>query len=89
MKITNNKDYYLVPNKNRGPEAPRPHEPTRQQERQMRKFKSAGQAQRFLSFHGLVNNLFRQQRHLQSAVHYRILRDKAFNTWNQVVRVKG
>ncbi|HIJ50789.1 MAG TPA: IS6 family transposase [Nitrospinae bacterium] len=29
------------------------HEPTRQQERQMRRFKSPGQAQRFLSFHGL------------------------------------
>ena len=30
------------------------HQPTRQQERQMRRFKSPGQAQRFLSFHGLV-----------------------------------
>ncbi|TDI44701.1 MAG: DDE domain-containing protein [Acidobacteria bacterium] len=35
------------------------HEPTRQRERQMRKFKSPGQAQRFLSVHGLVQNLFR------------------------------
>lgn len=51
------------------------HQPTRQQERQMRRFKSPGQAQRFLSFHGLVNNLFRQQRHLLSAGNYRILRD--------------
>jgi putative transposase len=63
------------------------HEPTRQQERQMRRFKSAGQAQRFLSFHGLVNNLCRQPRHLLSAVHYRILRDKAFTTWKQAVGV--
>ena len=63
------------------------HEPTRQQERQMRRFKSPGQAQRFLSFHGLVNNLYRQQRHLLSAVHYRILRDQAFTTWKQAVRV--
>ena len=54
------------------------HEPTRQQERQMRRFKSPGQAQRFLSFHGLVNNLYRQQRHLLSAMHYRILRYQAF-----------
>ena len=65
------------------------HEPTRQQERQMRRFKSAGQAQRFLSFHGLVNNLCRQQRHLLSAPHYRILRDKAFTTWKQAVKVDG
>jgi putative transposase len=65
------------------------HEPTRQQERQMRRFKSPGQAQRFLSFHGLVNNLYQQQRHLLSAVHYRILRDKAFTTWKQALRVDG
>jgi len=65
------------------------HEPTRQQERQMRRFKSPGQAQRFLSFHGLVNNLYRQQRHLLSAVHYRILRDQSFTTWKQAVRVDG
>ena len=30
------------------------HQPTRQRERQMRRFKSAGQAQRFLSLHGVV-----------------------------------
>ena len=35
------------------------HQPTRQRERQMRRFKSAGHAQRFLSIHGLVLNLFR------------------------------
>ena len=35
------------------------HQASRQQERQMRKFKSQGQAQRFLSCHGVVNNLFR------------------------------
>ena len=64
------------------------HEPTRQQERQMRRFKSAGQAQRFLSFHGLVNNLCRQQRHLLSATNYRRLRDQAFTIWEQAT-VKG
>ena len=30
------------------------HQPTRQRERQMRRFKSAGQAQRFLSAHGVI-----------------------------------
>jgi putative transposase len=39
------------------------HQPSRQQERQMRKFKSQGQAQRFLSCHGVVNNLLRLGRH--------------------------
>jgi putative transposase len=34
------------------------HQPTRQRERQMKRFKSAGQAQRFLSAHDGINNLF-------------------------------
>ena len=34
------------------------HQPTRQRERQMRRFKSAAKAQRFLSVHGVVRNLF-------------------------------
>ena len=40
------------------------HQPTRQRERQMRRFKSAGQLQRFASVHGVVQNLFRTGRHL-------------------------
>jgi putative transposase len=36
------------------------HQPTRQRERQMRRFKSTAHAQRFLSVHGLVLNLFRR-----------------------------
>ncbi len=43
------------------------HEPTRQRERQMRRFKSPGQAQRFLSVHGVIQNLFRVGRHLLRA----------------------
>jgi len=35
------------------------HQPTRQRERQMRRFKSAAQVQRFASVHGLVQSLFR------------------------------
>jgi putative transposase len=34
------------------------HQPTRQRERQMRRFKSAGQAQRFLCLQAVVQNLF-------------------------------
>ena len=57
------------------------HEPTRQRERQMRRFKSPGQAQRFLTVHGLVQNLFRVGRHLLRARHHRELRGRAFLTW--------
>ena len=34
------------------------HQPTRQRERQMRRFKTVGHAQRFLSVHGVVLNCF-------------------------------
>ena len=34
------------------------HQPTRRRERQMKQFNSAGQAQRFLSAHDQINNLF-------------------------------
>jgi putative transposase len=40
------------------------HHPTRQRERHMRRFKSPGQAQRFLTIHDAVQNLFRVGRHL-------------------------
>jgi putative transposase len=60
------------------------HQPSRQQERQMRKFKSQGQAQRFLSCHGIVNNLFRLVRHLLKAPNYRTLRARVFKEWVRV-----
>ena len=60
------------------------HEPTRQRERQMRRFKSVGHAQRFLSVHGLVQNLFRAGRHLLRAGHHRLLRMRAFVVWDAV-----
>ena len=59
------------------------HQPTRQRERQMRRFKSAGQAQRFLSVHGVVQNLFRVGRHLVSSANHRMLRDRSFRAWRQ------
>lgn len=65
------------------------HQPTRQQERQMRKFKSQGQAQRFLSCHGVVNNLFRFGRHLMQAKHYRLFLDRSFIEWNRVSCVQN
>ena len=60
------------------------HEPTRQRERQMRRFKSAGQAQRFLTVYGVVGNLFRLGRHLTRAIHYREFRSRAFGEWQEV-----
>ncbi|MGO8846831.1 MAG: IS6 family transposase [Methylocella sp.] len=56
------------------------HQPTRQKERQMKKFKSPGKAQRFLSAHGPINNLFRPRRHLLKATAYRAARKQAFST---------
>src|SRR3954449_9350107 len=38
------------------------HQPTRRRERQMKRFKSAGQAQRFLSAHDQIANLFHLRR---------------------------
>ena len=63
------------------------HQPTRQRERQMRRFKSAAQTQRFLSVHGPVQNLFRVGRHLLRAVHHRLLRTRAFGVWREVTCV--
>jgi putative transposase len=60
------------------------HQPGRQQERQMRRFKSRGQAQRFLACHGIVNNLFSLGRHKMQADNYRILREQAFSEWTRV-----
>ncbi len=60
------------------------HQPTRQRERQMRRFKSRHQAQRFLSVHARVGNLFRYGRHLLRAVNHRLFRARAFAIWRQV-----
>ncbi|MGB6335170.1 MAG: IS6 family transposase [Thermoanaerobaculia bacterium] len=54
------------------------HQPTRQRERQMRRFKSAAQAQQFLSVHGVILNLFRVGRHLLRSANHRILRERSF-----------
>ena len=60
------------------------HQATRLRERQMRRFKSAGQLQRFASVHGVVQNLFRVGRHLLRAAHHRLLRRRAFVEWEAV-----
>ena len=61
------------------------HEATKVRERGMRKFKSVGQAQRFLGTHAAVCNLFNLGRHLVRAQHYCDLRVSAFGEWSRVV----
>ena len=63
------------------------HQPTRQRERQMRRFKSAAHLQRFASVHGVVQNLFRVGRHLQRAAHHCVQRTRAFVEWQAVTYV--
>src|SRR5215213_4431744 len=57
------------------------HQPTRRRERQMKRFKSAGQTQRFLSAHDQINNLFYFRRDHVPADHYRATRTQAFQIW--------
>ncbi len=63
------------------------HQPTRQRERQMRRFKSAGQAQRFLSVHAVTQNCFRIGRHQLRAENYRLLRARSFKDWSAATAV--
>jgi len=60
------------------------HDTTRVRKPGMWRFKSAGQAQRFVSAHTTVQNLFNLRRHLVSAYHYRHLRVSAFTEWSRV-----
>ena len=61
------------------------HEATRVRERGMRRFKSTQQAQRFITAHAAVSNLFNPGRHLVRAQHYRNLRIGAFEQWSRAV----
>lgn len=58
------------------------HQPTRQRERQRRRFKSPAHLQRFASVHGVVQNLFRVGRHLLRSAHHQLLRTQAFLAWD-------
>jgi putative transposase len=63
------------------------HQPTRRRERQMKRFKSAGQVQRFLSAHDQINNLFHLRRNHLTADQYRAARAQAFQTWTEITGV--
>ncbi len=60
------------------------HQPTRKRERAMQRFKSAGQAQRFLSAFGPIRDHFCPRRHRLKAVDYGRERASRFHVWNQV-----
>ncbi|MCP4997451.1 MAG: IS6 family transposase [Hyphomicrobiales bacterium] len=57
------------------------HLPVRQRERRMQRFKSPGSAQRFLSIHSAIYNVFNVQRHLISRNTLRQFRGEAMSTW--------
>ena len=57
--------------------------PTRRRERQMQRFKSVRQAQRFLSAHAFIYGHFHPRRHLMTVRNYRTARATAFKVWNQ------
>ena len=52
----------------------------------MKRFKSAGQAQRFLSVHDQVANLFRRPAHTNAEDHRRV-RAQAFQVWAEVTGI--
>jgi transposase-like protein len=56
-------------------------------ERKMEAFKSQGSAERFLSTHAAVYNIFNVQRYLTSASTHRAFRASAMNSWRAAVTV--
>jgi putative transposase len=63
------------------------HQCTRVRERTMKRFHSAGQAQRFCSAHGTISSHFRPGRHLMSGSEWRHEMSQRFTTWNEVTGV--
>jgi len=60
------------------------HQPTRERERRMRRFKSPGHAQRFLAAHGPIASHFRARRHRLTAEASRQTRTERFASWRAV-----
>ncbi|WSZ64285.1 IS6 family transposase [Streptomyces canus] len=63
------------------------HQPSRQRERAMKRFGSAGGAQRFLSAFSGISPHFRPRRHLMPAHHYRAEMTVRFAIWEQITGV--
>src|SRR5712691_11340645 len=60
------------------------HQPTRQRERRMQRFKSPGHAQRFLAASGPIAQHFRLRRHRLSAPAYRQELQNRFQSWQEI-----
>ena len=60
------------------------HQPTRERERRMRRFKSPGHAQRSLAAYGPIAGHCRPRRHRLTADAYRATRAERFATWRAV-----
>lgn len=65
------------------------HQPTRVRERRMRKFKSPGQAQRFLSAFGPIRDHFHPKQHQLTAQRYRQQLRQRFEDWREVTGLKS
>ena len=63
------------------------HQPTRERERRMRRFKRPGHAQRFLAAYGPIAAHFRPRRHRLTAAAYRQTRAERFATWRTVTGI--
>jgi putative transposase len=64
------------------------HQPTRVRERRMRRFKSPGQAQRFLSAFGPIRDHFHPKQHQLPATRYRQELRQRFQDWREVACLK-
>jgi putative transposase len=60
------------------------HQPTRQRERRMGRFKSPGHAQRFLSAYGPITSHFRPRRHRLPGRTYRQEMTRRYQTWQDI-----
>ena len=65
------------------------HLTVRRRERKMHRFKSQGQAQRFVSIHSAIYNTFNTERHLVSRKTMRKYRDRAFAEWQAASAANG
>ncbi len=65
------------------------HQPTRERERRMRRFKSPGHAQRFLAAYGPIASHSRPRRHRLTAANYRQTSAARFATWRTITGTPG
>lgn len=65
------------------------HQPARRRERVMKRFKSPGQAQRFVSIHDPIANLFHLPRHEMSSTDFRKMRSLAMQTLHEIAEVNA